>query len=477
MTVLIVSNDREAAAALTAALTRNGQKVHWATDLDDARRQIDEVPPLLVVADEETDADFTESVERLSPYSRLRLMCADRSRVEPRVIYKPFDAEELAVLLERESELVRADRRRLRLQGELERAERLATVGRLSASMVHEINNPLAVISFGVDHLSEQQQVAGEPELLECLRDMGMAVGRIRGFVEHISGYVRRERPELEDASLGSAVDVALRLVRPRARQRGVEVAVSGDVQADAVHDAARLSQALLNLLANAVDAAADGGRHVWLEIAPAEREVVLRVDDDGAGIAQEIAGRLFQAFATTKPAGSGTGLGLAITHQIVTDHMGSVTVGPRPERGTRAEIRIPRFCPAMHRVLIVDHDAAVRRALASDLRREGFEVLQSASIEEARSLAPECSVVVSEVVLPDGLSAGFLEDLAAQNFRIGRIVVTTSPSEALPCADQSFGKPWERPALVRAVRRLALVHQLPSTRPGLAPSDLSGLG
>jgi two-component system NtrC family sensor kinase len=137
---------------------------------------------------------------------------------------------------------------------------------------------------------------------------------------------------------------MALRLAKPRAAERGVEVVLEPGADLRLPHDAARVSQALLNLVSNAIDASSEsGGGRVAVRVVADESFLRIQVDDDGPGLPEAVKQRLFEPFATTKPQGKGTGLGLAITRQIIDEHGGSVTLGPTPSgRGTRAEIALP---------------------------------------------------------------------------------------------------------------------------------------
>lgn len=346
---------------------------------------------------------------------------------------------------------------RRKLERELEHAERLAAIGRIAAGMAHEINNPLAVIHASVAYIAEISERISDPELEECLRDTRLAVERIGTFVQHVVGFARRERPRVADAPLSEAVDIAFRMVRPRAKDRGVTVHVEDVGAVRTPHDPTRLAQALLNVLSNAVDAAAVGGREVFVRVLPARDGVSVQIDDTGPGIAPAIAARMFEPFATTKPYGQGTGLGLAITKQIVDDHGGRIELKPI-STGTRVEISLPGLRTSEHRVLVVEEDPAVRRALSADLLREGFVVARAGSLAAARDDLAErpASVVVVDVRLPDARAAGVVPALRAAAPR-ARIVVVSGPAEEVAAgdADLVLSKPWDRADLVAAVRGL----------------------
>ncbi len=461
VSVLVVTTDDAAARALCFALERTGQTVTWETSISGARARVSTAAPLVLV----TDAGLADhellldEILRDRPWTSVHVMTETSTPAGVSAISKPFDASEIALLLGREREIARTEERRIKLQRQLEHSERLVAIGRLSASMAHEINNPLSVICAAVELVTEAASRHRDVELSECAEDMQLAATRIRGFVQHICGYARRERPELKDQSVSEAVDVALRMVRPRARDRNVTIFPGSLSSLTVPHDATRISQAVLNLLSNAVDAAAEGGKQVWLTVESSDDGVQILVDDDGQGVPEELLERMFEPFATTKPPGQGTGLGLAITRQIVSDHAGSVTLSPRDEAGMRARLWLPAFRPERHRVLVVEDDPAVRRALVADLRRQRFVVEAVGSLAEVRAqLKKPLEAVVTDLTLHDGSGADLLEMLSSEYPQVGRVVVSGRVDLDTPHADFRILKPWDRVELAAAVRSACLL-------------------
>jgi PAS domain S-box-containing protein len=232
---------------------------------------------------------------------------------------------------------------RRKLEQELEHEKRLAAIGRIAAAMAHEINNPLAVVRAANAYVSELARSMKDELLVETVDDVRLAVDRIGTFVNHVCGFARRERPMISDASLRETLRMALRLAKPRAADHRVEMILEPGTDIRLPHDPTRVSQAVLNLVSNAIDAASDGGGHVSVRLVTDADMVRIQVDDDGGGVPESLKHRVFEPFATTKKHGKGTGLGLAITQQIVVDHGGRVELTPRPSgRGTRAEIALP---------------------------------------------------------------------------------------------------------------------------------------
>lgn len=351
---------------------------------------------------------------------------------------------------------------RRELERGLEHAERLAAIGRIAAGMAHEINNPLAVIRASSAYVAEIASQTRDSELAACASDIELAVERIGSFVQHVCGFARRERPQMTHAPVQTAIDIALRMVRPRLKDRGVELVIEPCPDVNVPHDPPRLAQAILNVLSNAADAASAGGKHVTLRTRVGEDCIRIEVEDDGPGLSPELARTAFEPFKTTKPFGQGTGLGLSITRQIALDHGGQVMLEPRPspECGARVSIELPRFRPNVYRLLVIDDDPAVRRALATDLRREGFDVVSAGSLREAREIlrSGRVHVILSDWQLPDADGADLVQALNRES-QTARLVITSADRALLPASgvERILDKPWDRETLTQLVRALCL--------------------
>jgi signal transduction histidine kinase len=478
VSTLLVTYDDDAGELLSAALERANLKVLWLEDLETATASYESFDPLVVVIDTGF-AGFANLVERIRsdrPWARVFLLEEPEApvyRTGLPVLRKPFDVAELAPLLAREEEAAQLDRDRRRLERrtdqlverekdltrELEHAERLAAIGRIAASMAHEINNPLAVVQSSSIYVREVAEQLGQPELLECAADIELAVDRISTFVQHICGFARRERPHLSEVSAVQAVDVAMRLVAPRARSRQVVVETKETCSTLVPHDPPRLAQAILNLLSNAIDAAGSGGRHVTLEMTSHDDSVAITVDDDGPGISSEMDGRLFEPFATTKPHGQGTGLGLSITKQIVEDHGGEISLRPHPTHaGTRAEIVLPILDTQRYPLLVVEEDALVQRALVNALKTEGFSVESTSDLggATAAQIHPP-SVVILDTPAPFDAQQLVVELVRSRYPNAKLLAIVDSVAARGPIADEMLARPWSRQQLLSAVRRLCL--------------------
>jgi len=227
-----------------------------------------------------------------------------------------------------------------RSQAKLVQAEKMAAIGRLAASLAHEINNPLQGIHNSL-HLSLHEGLGQER------RDeyVGMArneVERLIEIVQRMLDFYRPSRGGRDVADLNEVVKNVLALARKRIQHGKIEV------HTDLTEDlpgvpliADQISQVLLNLVINGTEAMPSGG-DLWVktEVGDERDQIVLTVRDSGVGIPAEDLEHLFEPFYTTKS--DGTGLGLAISYGIVERHGGTIDVSSRPGKGATFVVRLP---------------------------------------------------------------------------------------------------------------------------------------
>jgi signal transduction histidine kinase len=219
--------------------------------------------------------------------------------------------------------------------------ERLAAIGTLAAGLAHEIRNPLNGAQLHVSFLERAiKRKSSEQEMLEATRVVGDEIKRLANLVSEFLDFARPKPPELRPTSFVHALEHACSLVDASAKAAKVRLtcdAPSSDIEF--LVDGAKLTQVLLNLLNNAIEATGGaGGGAVLLRGRRGPRQVFIDVEDDGPGLPSPDA-PIFDAFFSTKE--GGTGLGLAISHRIVTDHGGTIDVDSRPGK-TNFHIALP---------------------------------------------------------------------------------------------------------------------------------------
>ena len=215
----------------------------------------------------------------------------------------------------------------LESQEALVRQEKLAALGRLVASIAHELRNPLGVIRSAAGVLRERSE--GDSQQLRAAELVTEEVDHLNATITALLAFARPARLELAGVAVERILDRACQLTAARTEENGVEVASRlADELPEVLGDANLLSQVVAGLVDNAAEAVAetDGGR-IELRAAPARDQLCIEVADNGPGIAEDEAARVFEPFYTTKA--SGTGLGLALAHRIADAHGGSLEVVP----------------------------------------------------------------------------------------------------------------------------------------------------
>jgi two-component system sensor histidine kinase PilS (NtrC family) len=246
------------------------------------------------------------------------------------------------------------------MERELRRSERLAAVGQLSASMAHEIRNPLAAISGSIQVLRRAGEDGRGAQESRRLMDIVLReTDRLNRLLTEFLEYARPGPLRLEALPVEEAVAEVL-AVFDASRPDGVEVSVDRGSGLRLRADPGQVRQLLWNLLLNAAQALPQGGSIALTaqeseppQDRPAGRRndreeegwIEIGVRDGGVGIPAEALDRIFDPFFTTKP--GGTGLGLATVHRIVEEHGGSIRVQSAEGKGTAFHVRLPRAAEA----------------------------------------------------------------------------------------------------------------------------------
>ncbi len=241
-----------------------------------------------------------------------------------------------------------------RLEMQIRRSDRLASLGTLSAGMAHEIKNPLVSIKTFAQLLPERYQDSDFRETFFSL--IGHEVDRIDSLVNQLLRFARPAKPLLKPMHVHEVLEKALLLVGHRLYQRDVKLTRSWSAELDTIRaDADQIEQVFLNFFINALDAMKTGGSlmvstdivstDAWPAALPADAgdvQEILRitVQDDGSGIKPEDVPHVFDPFFTTKD--YGTGLGLSVVHGIVQEHGGQIEVESELDRGTSFHILLP---------------------------------------------------------------------------------------------------------------------------------------
>jgi len=230
----------------------------------------------------------------------------------------------------------------------MNRAEKLAAVGRLAAGVVHEINNPLATIAACAESL-EQRVEEGSFDGSDAAEDLSEYLGLIKSeafrcktITTDLLDFSRVRTSDRTPVDAGDIIRSAAKLISHQKRGRNIlqEIEVDKDLPMISA-DAGQIQQAIIALATNAIDAMPDGGTLTFRAGSSGGR-VLLEVSDSGHGIPQENVSKIFEPFFTTKEVGKGTGLGLAVCYGIISEHGGRISVRSNVGKGTTFSVFLP---------------------------------------------------------------------------------------------------------------------------------------
>ena len=263
--------------------------------------------------------------------------------------------------LRRAADALRAANAELKsAQMQLIQAEKMLSVAGLAAGVAHEVKNPLAVLSLGVEFLN-QQPFAKHADFEAVLKDMTDAIERANLVIGGLLDFSREKELELTAESVIAVAERALKLINHLLANRSIEVIrqFQDDLPAITI-DRVKIEQVFVNLFTNAVhamprfgtlsvrayqktlaedEAELNPGLRGWDRIRTGDRVVVFEIDDTGPGIPDDKLSRVFDPFYTTKPTNEGTGLGLSVVSKILELHNAMISLRNRPEGGLRVKL------------------------------------------------------------------------------------------------------------------------------------------
>jgi PAS domain S-box-containing protein len=341
----------------------------------------------------------------------------------------------------------------------LRQSEKLAALGQLVSGVAHELNNPLAAILLFTEDLLANERPDDEREALGIIAQQAR---RSRAIVRDLLSFVRSR--DVVRAPI--ALDALLTELAPALQQQiaGLPVTLHVEVPSEncvMLVDRAGIEQILTNLVVNAAQAVGPGG-NVWVGARADGEDCLFEVVDDGPGVSKDALPRVFEPFYTTKPMGQGTGLGLSVSLGIAEQHGGTITAqnrDPSQGSGARFTLRVPRVGRARaltppasdaaqpsdrgdtRRVLIVDDEATIRRALSRFYTRRGWTATEAEN--GARALhrlvddAEDFDLIISDVKMPE--VSGIELYTALQTLRpeiLSRVVFCTGEMQSPAVAD-----------------------------------------
>ncbi|MGD8621155.1 MAG: ATP-binding protein [Anaerolineales bacterium] len=243
--------------------------------------------------------------------------------------------------IERNKELAEINARLQAAQAQLVQSEKLAAVGQLTAGIVHDVKNPLAVIKGLAEEAAEDPNL--DEFTIEALRTIRESATRANTIVTDLLKFARQSTPVIHRRDIRETLSSVFRLTEYLMRKGHVNLSEELSEKAVMVtYDAQQIEQVLINLITNAIQAMPDGG-NLFIRLEEKEADVEITVRDEGIGIPEEYLGKIFDPFFTTKAEGEGTGLGLSVSYGIVSQHGGHIDVESQVGVGTIFTVVLPR--------------------------------------------------------------------------------------------------------------------------------------
>jgi two-component system, NtrC family, sensor kinase len=228
------------------------------------------------------------------------------------------------------------------MRDQMAQADKLASIGELSAGIAHEINNPLGVI-LGFTQLMLRHQ-AQEESLCADLKTIEKHTRHCKSIVEDLLNFARTSPPKKELNDIHAIIDDVLHFVQQHGKP--AEVQIQKFYDAGMVHllvDEKKIKQVFINLVMNAKHAVGRQGLiTVRTRIDDPKTKAIIQVSDNGPGIEKNNISRIFDPFFTTKPTGEGTGLGLSVSYGIIKNHGGDIYVESKKGRGATFTVELP---------------------------------------------------------------------------------------------------------------------------------------
>ncbi|MCK5882834.1 MAG: response regulator [Bacteriovoracaceae bacterium] len=312
-------------------------------------------------------------------------------------------------------------------------ADKLSTLGELTAGISHEISNPLTIANGSAEIIEmclEGDELNDERDLItSSLEDIQEAHARINSIIINMKSYLHQGEEQKEYIHLQDIVDESIKLVAPSYKDSNVDLVASSLGNNIVIFgNKIKIEQVLINLLKNslyAINAAGIADGEVKVEAIKTElnNNIELKVIDNGPGIPEDIKESIFNTFFTTKDVGEGTGMGLSISQKIIESHQGTIEVAQNEKQGTEFVVTLPALelssitqeemlCNNIvssekrkKRVLVVDNEVKVLNLLQTFLKESEIQFYGAENVEGALKTLHkiEVDLIIVDLKMPDG--------------------------------------------------------------------------
>ncbi len=335
--------------------------------------------------------------------------------------------------------------------GQILQADKLTTLGELTATISHEINNPLTIAAGNSEIISDILDLPNIESRLSVLKNANQTVTesleRVNQIIKNMRDFLHQSEDEKEYCDLDALVDAAIEWAQPGAKKANVHIKKQSRVRSVALANRIKLEQVIINLVKNSIDAIAQHSKDVPAEVlinlskSDLDHQTIIDVVDNGPGLADEIKKNLFKPFQSTKGSGTGTGLGLSICQKIIESHRGRLE-HVDSQSGCHFRIRLPlievysyarndrALMGTKHKkkILVLDDEVQILNVLNTFIHNEGMVFIGSSTPLDSLNFIEKANIdlIITDFSMPEMNGSEFAAKARAMGYE-GPILYMTS--------------------------------------------------
>jgi len=330
-------------------------------------------------------------------------------------------------------------------------ADKLTTLGELTANISHEINNPLTIAAGHSEIIRDFLMLPNIEKRIPTIQSANNTViesiERVNQIIKNMKDFLHQSEDQKEYCDLDTLVDAAIEWVQPAATKAHVQIKKQIKIRSVALANRIKLEQVIINLIKNSIDALVESGKSeggqvlIGLSKSDADRQTFIDVLDNGPGLSEEIKKNIFKPFQSTKVTGHGTGLGLSICQKIIESHRGRLE-HVESKIGCHFRIRLPLIevysytrndrslsgSKSQKKILVLDNEVQILNVLNTFINDEGLVFIGSSDPLDSLSFLEKANVdlVITDFSMPQMNGSDFAQKAREQGYS-GPILYMTS--------------------------------------------------
>jgi signal transduction histidine kinase len=329
-------------------------------------------------------------------------------------------------------------------------ADKLTTLGELTANISHEINNPLTIATghseILKDYLKSPNPMAKLPQLQSANQTVIESLERVNQIIKNMKDFLHQSEEQKEYCDLATVIDSGIEWILPAAKKASVTIEKVYKMRPVALINRIKLEQVIINLVKNSIDAISeaktkDGKITITVSKSDSDQQTWINIQDNGPGMPDSIKKNLFKPFQSTKDAGHGTGLGLSICAKIIETHKGKLELLDT-QKGCEFRIKLPLIevysytrndrslsgSKKEKRILVLDNEVQILNVLSTFVQDAGYVFIGSSDPKDALSFLHKANIdlILTDFQMPE-MNGSEFSTKARENGFHGPILYMTS--------------------------------------------------